>query len=134
MVVGATVVVGAAVVVGATVVVGVAVVVGATVVVGVAVVVGATVVVGVAVVVGATVVVGVAVVVDGVAVSVLSPQPTVNSARATTPVRTLFTFRVCHTSPEGEGWARNNPLGAGSPNRPEDWVTQSVSSFITVNP
>ncbi len=121
-------------VVGATVVVGAAVVVGATVVVGVAVVVGATVVVGVAVVVGATVVVGVAVVVDGVAVSLFAPELSVNSARATTPVMTLFTFRVCHTSPEGEGWARNNPLGAGSPNRPEDWVTQSVSSFITVNP
>jgi hypothetical protein len=106
VVVGARVlVVAVAVVVGAAVVVGLAVVVGAAVVVGLAVVVGAAVVVGLAVVVGAAVVVGLAVVAAACSFnasssaricasssdSPLPPQPATTSARATTPVRILFT-------------------------------------------
>jgi hypothetical protein len=101
-----TTVVVALVVVGARVlVVAVAVVVGAAVVVGLAVVVGAAVVVGLAVVVGAAVVVGLAVVAAACSFnasssaricasssdSPLPPQPATTSARATTPVRILFT-------------------------------------------
>ena len=33
--------------------------------------------------------------------ALLPPQPAANSARATTPIRTLFTIRVCHPSSEG---------------------------------
>ncbi len=79
------------VVVGATVVVGVAVVVDAVVVV------GAAVVVGVAVVVAATVVVGVAVV-AGVAVSELPPHPEATNKNVRTTVHFLIPS-VCHPFP-----------------------------------
>ena len=94
VVIGATVVVGAAVVViGATVVVGAAVVViGATVVVGAAVVV-TTVVVDARVAAGATVV-------AGVAVSELPPHPETTNKNASATAY-FFIVSVCHPTPEG---------------------------------
>jgi len=101
VVAGGAVVVDSRVVVAATVVVDSRVVVAATVVVVGAVVVAATVVVVAAAVVGA-------VVVDGVAISTLPLQLVVTSARAATPVMTLFMIGVCHAPRKGS--PRYEPL------------------------